>query len=344
VIWRLGAIAVAALVALPMLGVAASLLDWRGEMWRHLAETQLGEIVGQHGAAAARRRLGTTAIGTGTAWLVTMHRFPLSRLLEWACCCRWCCRPTSSATPMPTCWPSPGHCKAACAPSPAGSAATTGSPTRLGSGVAVLFTLVLYPYVYLARGPRSSPVPAAARSAAASWATALAHLLRVGLPLARPAIAAGSVLALLEALADFGTVQYYGVPDLHDGDLPHLVRHGRSRRAPARSRWSCSRSPRCSSARAPFARPRPLSMSRSNLRENAGRATSRLARRAAGVPVRCRCCWASRADDHLCAARRPSGMPLRAGLPARGAHSLMLAAIAAAVIAGSACSSPMPAR
>ena len=79
----------------------------------------------------------------------------------------------------------------------------------------LLFTLVLYPYVYLA-----------ARTAFLTQSHALIEASRilghgpwrtffgVGLPLARPAIAAGAVLALLEALADFGTVQYYGVQTL----------------------------------------------------------------------------------------------------------------------------------
>jgi iron(III) transport system permease protein len=76
----------------------------------------------------------------------------------------------------------------------------------------VLFTLVLYPYVYLAARSafltQSQPLLEASRILGhGPWRT----FWRVGLPLARPAIAAGAALALLEALADFGTVQYYGV-------------------------------------------------------------------------------------------------------------------------------------
>jgi len=69
----------AALVALPLLGLASSLLAWRGEMWRHLAETQLGEIVANTVLLLLGVGFGTIVIGTATAWLVTMHRFPLSR-------------------------------------------------------------------------------------------------------------------------------------------------------------------------------------------------------------------------------------------------------------------------
>ncbi|MDP1748412.1 MAG: iron ABC transporter permease, partial [Reyranella sp.] len=80
------------------------------------------------------------------------------------------------------------------------------------SGVALLFTLVLYPYVYLAARSaflaQSQPLLEASRILGhGPWRT----FWRVALPLARPAIAAGVMLALLETLADFGTVQYYGV-------------------------------------------------------------------------------------------------------------------------------------
>jgi iron(III) transport system permease protein len=79
-------------------------------------------------------------------------------------------------------------------------------------GVALLFTLVLYPYVYLAAraaflAQSQSLLEASRILGNGAWRT----FLRIGLPLARPAIAAGTALALLETLADFGTVQYYGI-------------------------------------------------------------------------------------------------------------------------------------
>jgi iron(III) transport system permease protein len=80
------------------------------------------------------------------------------------------------------------------------------------TGVAFLFTLVLYPYVYLAARAafltQSHALLEASRILGnGPWRT----FLHIGLPMARPAVAAGAALALLETLADFGTVQYYGV-------------------------------------------------------------------------------------------------------------------------------------
>ena len=83
-IWRIGAILVAALVALPVLGIAASLFDTRAAMWRHLVDTQLADILTNTVLLLLGVGIGTTAIGTATAWVATMHRFPFSRSLEWA--------------------------------------------------------------------------------------------------------------------------------------------------------------------------------------------------------------------------------------------------------------------
>ena len=83
-IWRLGALAIAALVALPMIGVASSLFVWQGELWHHMADTQLADIIGNTVVLLVGVGIGTIVLGTGTAWLVTMTRFPGSRLLQWA--------------------------------------------------------------------------------------------------------------------------------------------------------------------------------------------------------------------------------------------------------------------
>lgn len=212
-IWRIGAIAVAALVALPVLGVAASLFDWRGELWRHLADTQLRDVLLNTAVLLFGVGVGTTAIGAGTAWLVTMFRFPFSRTLEWA---------LLLPLVMPTYVIGYAYADLLAYAGPLQSAirALTGwgrgdywfPDFGTASGVATLFTFVLFPYVYLAaRAAFLAQSQALLDASRILGHGPLSTFLRVGLPLARPAIAAGTALALLEALADFGTVQYYGV-------------------------------------------------------------------------------------------------------------------------------------
>ena len=212
-IWRLGALLVAGVVALPLLGVASSLLSWQGDLWRHIAETQLSDIVGNTLILLVGVGFGTTVIGTGTAWLVTMCRFPGSRLMQWA---------LLLPLVMPTYIIGYAYADllAFAGPLQVALRAATGwghgdywfPDLGSASGVALLFTLVLYPYVYLAARSaflrQSQALLEASRILGhGPWRT----FLRVALPLARPAIAAGLTLALLETLADFGTVQYYGV-------------------------------------------------------------------------------------------------------------------------------------
>ena len=212
-IWRLGAFVVAAVVALPLLGIGSSLFTDQLDLWRHLAETQLADILANTIILLLGVGVGTVVLGTGTAWLVTMCRFPGVGILQWA---------LLLPLVMPTYIIGYAYADlmAFAGPLQSGLRGATGWTRTdywfpdLGSaaGVAFLFTLVLYPYVYLAARAafltQSQALLEASRILGnGPWRT----FLRIGLPLARPAIAAGAALALLETLADFGTVQYYGV-------------------------------------------------------------------------------------------------------------------------------------
>ncbi|MCZ8313383.1 iron ABC transporter permease [Phreatobacter sp.] len=208
-----GAMAVAALVSVPILAVATSVLQ-RGEgALTHLLQTVLGEIVLNTLGLMVMVGAGTALIGVGTAWLVTLCRFPGSRQLEWM---------LLLPLAMPAYIIGYAYTDALAFAGPVqGSLRALFGWSRADywfpdihnlPGVSLMLTLVLYPYVYiLARAAfldQSTCVLEAARTLGANpWAACL----RVGLPMARPAIAAGVALALMEALADFGTVQYFGV-------------------------------------------------------------------------------------------------------------------------------------
>jgi iron(III) transport system permease protein len=85
-------------------------------------------------------------------------------------------------------------------------------------GAALMLTLVLYPYVFLLARARFLSESAAALDAARTLGRgAWRAFFTVSLPLARPALAAGAALALMEAFADYGTVSYFGVPVFSTG-------------------------------------------------------------------------------------------------------------------------------
>ncbi len=86
------------------------------------------------------------------------------------------------------------------------------------SGAIAMMPLVLYPYVYLlVRASFLEQSVASLEAARSLGLTPLMSFLRVSLPIARPAVAAGTALALMETLNDFGTVDYFAVHTLTTG-------------------------------------------------------------------------------------------------------------------------------
>jgi iron(III) transport system permease protein len=84
-------------------------------------------------------------------------------------------------------------------------------------GLILVLTLVLYPYVYLlARAAFLGQAASNFEAAQMMGYSRTAAFIRLGLPLALPQILAGTVLAILEAMTDYGTVSYFGYPTLSE--------------------------------------------------------------------------------------------------------------------------------
>lgn len=188
-----------------------------GDLWPHLARYVIPEALAQTALLLAGVAAVTIAIGTGTAWIVATFAFPGRGVLI-------------SLLPLPLAIPT--YIVAyvyvdildALGPVQSALRAIFGwhSPAdyrfpdvRSLGGAILLFGFVLYPYVYLAahatfqtQGPRFSE--AARMLGAQPWQLAR----RITLPLARPAIAVGVALALLETLNDIGASEYLGVQTL----------------------------------------------------------------------------------------------------------------------------------
>ena len=206
-------LAIALLLALPILAVVASLLQPTGEAWRHLAATVLPDYVVNTALLLALVACGVISIGVLAAWLIASYRFPGATLLEWALMLPLA-MPAYVMAYAYTDWlefagPVQGVLRA-----------LTGWQAReywfpeirsLG-GAAFVLALGLYPYVYLiARTAFRDLSRSAIESGRLAGLTAWGSFWRVGLPLARPALAAGTALALMETLADFGTVSYFAL-------------------------------------------------------------------------------------------------------------------------------------
>jgi len=217
---QVAALLTAALIAIPLLTVAASLLPGTAsQTWAHLADTVLPSYIASTLYLCVGVGIGTVAIGTAAAWLVTMHDFPGRRVFEWA---------LVLPLAVPTYVMAYTYTDLLQFVGPVQSwlratfALTPGSywfpDIRTLGGAVVIFTFVLYPYVYLlARAAfleRAGGMLDVGRSLGLGpWR----RFYSIALPLARPAIAAGAALALMETLADYGAVSYFGVQTFTTG-------------------------------------------------------------------------------------------------------------------------------
>ncbi len=212
--WTLLVIAIALIIATPILFVFSSIFTNSGAILQHLATTVLKDYIINSLLLMLLVGIGVCVIGVGTAWLVTMCRFRGSRWLEW------------------------GLLLPLAAPAYLLAYAYTNMLDYFGpvqstlrsifgwtsiqeywfpnirslSGAAVMLLLVLYPYVYLlarvAFLEQSVCTIEASRSLGCNpWRS----FFTIALPLARPSIVAGLALALMETLNDLGTVEYFGI-------------------------------------------------------------------------------------------------------------------------------------
>jgi iron(III) transport system permease protein len=217
--WSSGAILIALLLSLPLLTIVGFLFSPSGGVWSHLVDTVLDEYVTNSLWLMLGVGTGAAVLGISGAWLTTMCQFPGRRVFEWAL-----------LLPMAL----PGYIIAYTYTGLLDVAGPVQSGLRelfdwgfadywfpnirsLGGAITML-ALVLYPYVYLltraAFLEQSMCVLEVSRSLGRGpWNT----FFRVALPLARPAAAAGLALVLMETLADFGTVQYFGVQTFTTG-------------------------------------------------------------------------------------------------------------------------------
>ncbi len=218
--WTLGALIIAGIVLAPMLSVAWIALHPSENIWPHLIATVLPRYMGATLLLMAGVGVLTACVGTGAAWLVAMYRFPGSRWLDYALLFPLAIPAYIGAYALVDFLDFAGPLQVALRASFGWSSARDyWFPEVRSAGTAILvMSAAFYPYVYLlARTAFREQSGASYEVARALGAGRLALFWRVGLPLARPSIAAGVALALMETVADFGTVQHFGVQTLTTG-------------------------------------------------------------------------------------------------------------------------------
>ncbi|MCF8199425.1 MAG: iron ABC transporter permease [Sulfuritalea sp.] len=212
--------ALAVLVALPVLAVGANIFSGgTSGTWGHLMATVLPEYVANSIWLCLGVGTGVAAMGTGAAWLVALNDFPGRRVAEWALLLPMAMPAYVLAYTYTDFLQFVGPVQTGLRESFGWKHGDYWFPdVRSLAGAIVLFSCVLYPYVYLlvrtAFLERAGGMIEAARALGLNpWQ----GFWRVSMPLARPAIAAGMALALMETLADYGTVAYFAVQTFTTG-------------------------------------------------------------------------------------------------------------------------------
>jgi iron(III) transport system permease protein len=223
--WSVGVLAIALIIASPLIAVLVGAFSSIGNetesgIWQHLATTVLPSYVMNSLGLMLGVGIGVLILGVSTAWLVTLCDFPGRRWFEWALLLPLAAPAYLLAYTYTDFLEYFGPVQ-------------TGLRTLLGwqsandywfpdvrslGGAIILFSLVLYPYVYMLTRvtfqEQSLCTLEASRSLGCNpWRS----FFTVALPMARPAIAAGTALALMETLNDFGTVEYFSVPTFTTG-------------------------------------------------------------------------------------------------------------------------------
>ncbi|MBW3558458.1 MAG: iron ABC transporter permease [Proteobacteria bacterium] len=218
---RLAALLAAALVVLPLIAVTFLALQPAEAgpspaiLARYAQDTAL---------LAAGVALGATALGAVAAWLVVMHRFPGRGLFEWAL-----------ALPLaaPAYVLAYGWADLLDVAGPVHTALRTAGldpnwlQVRTLPGAVLILSFAFYPYVYLTARAAFLSQPVCSLDAARTLGCSPRQaFFRVALPLARPALAAGAALAIMETLADYGAVTYLGVQTLTTGVVRAFTSYG----------------------------------------------------------------------------------------------------------------------
>ncbi len=217
VVATLFVVLLAAAVLAPLVSLAVIALAGDAEIWPHLAAYVLPKAITDTAMLLAGVAVLTAVIGIGTAWIVTTYQFPGRDALCWL-------------LPLPLAFPTYivayVYVDMLDAIGPVQSAfralfgyATAAEywfpPIRSLPGAVFVMGLVLYPYVFLAARAmfqtQSASLIEVARTLGASRLMLARH---IALPLARPALAVGLSLALLETLNDIGASEYLGVQTL----------------------------------------------------------------------------------------------------------------------------------
>lgn len=219
-LWTIGGAVVALVVVSPIVAVVATALAPNEGVWAHLAATVLPRYLANTGWLMLGVGAGVLVVGVATAWLVSMCRFPGRGLFEWALLLPIAIPPYVIAFVYTDLLEFAGPVQTALRQAFGWQTVRDYwfPDIRTIGGAVTVMSLVFYPYVYLlGRAAFMSQSVCVLEASRVLGRGPWRSFFTVALPLARPALVAGLSLALMETLADFGTVKYFAVSTFTTG-------------------------------------------------------------------------------------------------------------------------------
>ncbi len=217
--WLVCTLLLALLLSIPVISVLSSMLLPTSEVWQHLKSTVLSNYIFNSLLLVVGVSIGTLVIGVSTAWLCSVFEFTGRKILSWALLLPLAFPPYIIAYTYTGMLDFSGPLQTYLRNTFAWQYGDYWFPqVRSLSGAILMLSLVLYPYVYLLTRNAFSEQSASFREASHSLGVSLGKtFLSIAIPLARPTIVAGLTLVTMETLADYGTVQYFGIPTFTTG-------------------------------------------------------------------------------------------------------------------------------
>lgn len=206
--WRLSAFLIALLIVIPLAVVLSSLLSPEREIWQHLLDNVLPGLLANTFMLVLGVGAGVILLGVSLAWLTAACEFPGRWFFSWALLLPLAVPAYVTAFVFVAWLDFTGPVQTWLRAAFGSSGWFPG--IRSGGGVALVMTLALYPYVYLlARNAFLTQGRRALEAAQSLGCSRAQGFFRVALPMARPWIMGGMMLALMETLADFGTMAVF---------------------------------------------------------------------------------------------------------------------------------------
>ena len=217
--WVVLTLTIALIMSLPVLVVGSAIFEPFNENWQHLKEFLLVEYISNSLILMLGVTVGVLSMGVVTAWLTSMCEFPLRGIFSWLLLLPLAIPAYIIAYTYTGLLDFSGPIQTQLRELSGWGYGDYWFPeVRSIEGAIVMLSLVLYPYVYMmARAAFLEQSVGALEASRTLGSSPLNGFFRVALPLARPAIITGLSLALMETLADFGTVQYFGIATFTTG-------------------------------------------------------------------------------------------------------------------------------